>query len=41
MRFYLDALFARPEEQLDRRMREWFAATERFPVQLREFDREE
>jgi hypothetical protein len=38
---YLNAMAAPPEEQPDRRMREWFAATERFPLQLRELDQAE
>jgi hypothetical protein len=38
---YLDAMSAPPEEQPDLRMRQWFAATERFPLQLRELDQAE
>lgn len=38
---YLDAVTAPPQEQLDKRMREWFAATERFPLQLHELDQKE
>jgi hypothetical protein len=37
---YLDSLSAPPGEQLDRRLQAWFDATERFPRQLRELDRE-
>ena len=35
---YLGALSARPQEQLDKRLRDWFTATERYPRQLRELD---
>ena len=38
---YLDAVTAPPQEQLDKRMREWFAATERFPLQLHELEQKE
>ncbi len=38
---YLNAMTAPPQEQLDRRLREWFASTERFPLQLRELDQAE
>ena len=38
---YLDAVTAPPQERLDKRMREWFAATERFPLQLHELDQKE
>ncbi|MEI6028212.1 MAG: hypothetical protein WCT47_16125 [Betaproteobacteria bacterium] len=35
---YLDALALPPAQQLERRLLNWFAATERHPVQLRELD---
>jgi len=35
---YLDSLAAPAEQRVDRRIRQWFAATERFPRQLREMD---
>ncbi|HEX6708040.1 MAG TPA: hypothetical protein VF169_25105 [Albitalea sp.] len=35
---YLDSLSAPPQEQTERRLRDWFAATERYPRQLRELD---
>ena len=35
---YLDALALPPAQQLERRLLDWFAATERHPVQLRELD---
>ena len=35
---YLDALVLPPAQQLDRRLTDWFAATERHPRQLRELD---
>ena len=38
---YLNAMDAPPQEQLDRRLREWFASTERFPLQLHELDQAE
>jgi hypothetical protein len=38
---YLNALAAPDEEQVERRLQQWFAATERYPRQLREMDREE
>lgn len=38
---YFAALQAPPEQQLERRLRAWFAATERYPRQLRELDRDE
>jgi hypothetical protein len=37
---YLDTLSAPPHERLERRLRDWFAATERYPLQLREIDEE-
>jgi hypothetical protein len=33
---YLDALAAQPQQQLERRLRHWYAYTERYPLQLRE-----
>ena len=33
---YLDALAAPPQEQLERRLRHWYAYTERYPLQLQE-----
>ena len=33
---YLDALAAPPEQQLERRLRHWYAYTERYPLQLQE-----
>lgn len=33
---YLDALAAPPQQQLERRLRQWYAYTERYPLQLRE-----
>ncbi len=38
---YLDSLAAPGDEQVERRLQQWFAATERYPRQLREMDREE
>lgn len=38
---YLDSLPAPAGERLDRRLRLWFDATERFPQQLHEMDRDE
>ena len=35
---YLDSLAAPPQQQTERRLHEWFAATERYPRQLRELD---
>lgn len=35
---YLNALSAPPREQLEKRLRDWFASTERFPLQLHEMD---
>jgi hypothetical protein len=37
---YLDALSAPPDEQLDKRLSGWFAATEKFPAQLHEIERD-
>ena len=36
---YLDSLSAPPESRVQKRLNEWFAATERYPRQLREMDR--
>jgi hypothetical protein len=36
---YVDSLKAAPAQQLDRRIQTWFAASERYPRQLREMDR--
>ncbi len=38
---YLHALSAPPQEQLERRLRQWFALTERYPLQLHEIDEPE
>ncbi|TFY99022.1 hypothetical protein [Ramlibacter humi] len=35
---FLDSLSAPPQQQVDRRIRAWFNATERYPRQLREMD---
>ena len=35
---FLDSLSAPPGQQVERRLRNWFAATERYPRQLREMD---
>ena len=35
---YLDALTLPPEQQLERRLQDWFTATERHPAQLHELD---
>ena len=37
---YLDSLAAPPEKQLEKRFRDWFDATERYPKQLHEVDRD-
>ena len=37
---YLDSLAAPAAQQLDRRLQAWFDATERFPRQLHEVDRD-
>lgn len=37
---YLGALASPPAEQLDKRLRDWFASTERYPQQLHELDRD-
>lgn len=38
---YLGALNAPPEAQLEKRLQDWFDATERYPRQLHEIDRED
>jgi hypothetical protein len=38
---FLDSLSAPPATRLDKRLREWFAATERYPRQLHEMDADE
>lgn len=38
---YLGALSAPPADRLDKRLRDWFAATERYPVQLHELERDD
>ncbi len=38
---YLGAASAPPEGQVEKRLRDWFALTERYPVQLREMDQGE
>jgi hypothetical protein len=38
---YLGSLSAPPAEQADKRLRDWFAATERYSQQLHEMDRDE
>jgi hypothetical protein len=35
---YLGSLSAPPQERQERRLRDWFAATERYPRQLHEID---
>ncbi len=37
---YLGALAAPPAERLEKRLNDWFAATERYPVQLHEMERD-
>lgn len=37
----LDSLSAAPGQRVDKRLRDWFAATERYPQQLREMSRSE
>ena len=37
---YLDSLAAPAGQRVERRLRAWFDATERYPRQLREVDRE-
>ena len=38
---YLGANSAPPQERLEKRLRDWFAATERYPLQLREVPQDE
>jgi len=38
---YLGALSVRPQEQFERRLRDWFAFTERYPFQLHEMEQGE
>jgi hypothetical protein len=38
---YLGAASAPPAEQQEKRLRDWFAATERYPVQLHEIERDD
>jgi hypothetical protein len=38
---YLDSLSAAPRERTERRLRGWFAATERYPEQLHEIEQDE
>jgi len=38
---YLDSLAAPPAQQLDRRLQQWFDATEKFPRQLHEVERDD
>ena len=38
---YLDSLALPAGERVERRLRDWFAATERFPLQLHELERDE
>jgi hypothetical protein len=38
---YLGAMSARPQARLEKRLRDWHAATERYPRQLHEMDAEE
>ena len=38
---YLGALTVPPAEQLEKRLRDWYAATERYPAQLHEMERDE
>ena len=38
---YLGALSAPPPEQLEKRLQSWFDATEKYPLQLHELDRED
>jgi hypothetical protein len=35
---FLDTMAAPPDQRVERRIRNWFAATERHPRQLREMD---
>jgi hypothetical protein len=38
---YLDSLSAPPAQQVERRLKTWFAATERYPRQLHEIEEAE
>ena len=38
---YLGSLAVPPADQLEKRLRDWFAATERFSLQLHELDEDE
>ena len=38
---YLGSLSESPQAQLDKRLRDWFAATELYPRQLREMTQDE
>src|SRR5262249_8515036 len=38
---FLDTLTAPPDARIEKRLREWFAATERYPRQLHEMDADE
>jgi hypothetical protein len=38
---YLGTLSIPPQEQLEKRMRDWFAATERYALQLHELDEQQ
>jgi hypothetical protein len=38
---YLDSLASPPQQRLERRLRDWFAATERYALQLHELDQAE
>ena len=38
---YLGAYTAPPEQQLEKRLRDWFASTERYALQLHEIDQNE
>ncbi|MEO6422125.1 MAG: hypothetical protein ABIR84_05445 [Candidatus Nitrotoga sp.] len=38
---YLGALSTPPQQQLDKRLRDWFAFTERYPIQLHELEQNE
>jgi hypothetical protein len=35
---YLGALSTPPQQQLEKRLRDWFASTERYPLQLHELE---
>jgi hypothetical protein len=38
---YLGSLSAPPQQQLEKRLRDWFASTERYPLQLHELEQNE